>query len=205
LWLYDRVKEGKKIFCPELFVARHRPSAGTLFFINEGKKSIFFKKGLENKNRCGILYLIKEKLMKKIVLRKMKSFGLFIACFLAFFLASCVMSDNVAKTEIRVKNNSSYDLSLSFEIKPLTNPNDGYEKISVRKNRTFSFSIETEGAGKSPPARNPNNEVVKIIFSNLDTGVVIKELDNNTKVFKSLGSEDLRATYELQITDELLQ
>jgi hypothetical protein len=143
--------------------------------------------------------------MKKIVLMNMKSLGLFIACFFAFFLAGCVMSDNEAVTDIKLINESSHDLFISFEINSSYSPNNGYAGISVRQNTSFSFSIRTGDGGKSPPARNPNNEVVKIVFSNSDTGEVIKELENNKKAFKFLSSEDLRAWYELRITDELLQ
>jgi hypothetical protein len=143
--------------------------------------------------------------MEKIVLRMLRRFGLFIGCFFVFFLAGCVMSDNEAITDIKLINESSNDLSISFEINSSYSPNDGYAGISVRKNTSFSFSIRTGDGGKSPPARNPNKEVVKIVFSNSDTGEVIKELGNNKKVFKFLFSEELHDWYELKITDELLQ
>jgi len=127
---------------------------------------------------------------------------MFASIFILFFMSSC---DYHTETKINIENESSYDLHIAFGA---DYHQSQYKEIEVKKNEAFSFIIEGFGAAAAP---NSNSDVKKIIFSNLETGEVIKEVNNN-KLFELtwckgrnwVGLPAHEAHYLLKITDELL-
>jgi len=136
----------------------------------------------------------------------MKKLGIYIVCLFAFLLIINSCSPNVmCLSYITVVNELTYELNITFE----ANKYSGYDPVNIGKGETVTFEL---WGGNHAPSPNPNNEVEKIIFTNLDTNDVIMILDNN-KIFLKTKSEknkvfgkeiETRVYYLLKITDELL-
>jgi hypothetical protein len=132
----------------------------------------------------------------------MKKICLIIFCsFTCFHFLSC---DPASEGEISINNKSSYNLRLNFQYK--WNYNDSYlNSIDVNKNTTVSFTIDDIGTYSQT---NPNLNMDKIIFLNLDDLSIKKELEVN-KQFVVINSDKIgisyyKSSYSLEITDELL-
>jgi hypothetical protein len=113
------------------------------------------------------------------------------------------MVDYSATTEIEVVNESSYNLRIIFESVP---PYLGFdEKIDVAIGESVSFNIFSGLGGKDVEPRNPNSELIKISFVNLDTDEIIKEIDNmrkDTIFFEYINSEPYQAWYQFRINED---
>jgi uncharacterized protein (UPF0128 family) len=118
--------------------------------------------------------------------------------------------DYVSITEIVIENKSSYDLYIEFVVKEsikidLEKWDQGYNNIEI--NRGESISIEKDGFNDGS-VRNPNNEIIKIIFSKSYTKEILKEIDNNKNIFREKYYQNSYASgsagYELIIDDDLL-
>jgi len=127
--------------------------------------------------------------------------SIFVLC----LLNRCV--DPATLTIIKIVNKSSYDLHISFYLYP--DYEQWYNDIDLIKNQSVSF--ELHGA-MSYEYRNPNNEIEKILFSNLDNNEKIKEyINNDYNLFKLTGSEEGRngggktGYFLLEIDDDLLK
>jgi hypothetical protein len=130
----------------------------------------------------------------------MKKLSLCLICFALFFIVGCV--DYGANTEIEIINDSSYNLHITFEeISPYLGFNG---EIYLLKNESLSFHIWAGLGGKDIKPRNPNNEKVKIIILNIDTGEIIKEMENTENTFICIREEAYKAYYQLKITDDFL-
>jgi len=137
--------------------------------------------------------------MKKII----KIYTIFFLSIILF--NSC---DGHGFTTINVINKSSYDLQIKLELKAwaisepqFNGPNP--EILELSKNQSGSFNMDMFGPS-SPPT--PEETIEKIIFSNLDTGIVIKVVDQNIRsVFNLASNSGSKAEYILEITDDLLQ
>jgi len=135
-----------------------------------------------------------------------KKLSLCLICFALFFIYGCpvpeVIVDYAADTEIEIINDSSYNLNINFKEIP---PDRGFtDEINLLKSESSFFNIWTGLGGKDIKPRNPNDEKVNIIFLNIDTGEVIKEMENSEDLFKFIRAEDYKAYYQLKITDDLL-
>jgi hypothetical protein len=112
------------------------------------------------------------------------------------FINGC---DIGSETEVEVKNISSYDLHIKF-----TSKESEYNEIDIIKDES-GLIILTDGLNRP---RNPNDEVEKITFYNLDNNEFIIEINKNKNLFKetyfNMKSDPQRAKYLLEITDELL-
>jgi hypothetical protein len=120
-----------------------------------------------------------------------------------FSLNGC---DTSTTSTIKVVNASSDDLTVKFI--PKYSDYKEYNDIDLIKGASSTFYLKDFGPSKY---RRPNDEVIKIIFSNLNTGDLIREIDNSIeKVFKLTNSKsdlygELSAEFLLEITDNLLQ
>ncbi|MCL2593727.1 MAG: hypothetical protein FWD82_10255 [Defluviitaleaceae bacterium] len=137
----------------------------------------------------------------------MKKLGLSFICFVGIFANGCiegfVATDWAADTEIEIINDSSYNLNITFERIP---PYSGFDgEIYLLKTETALFYLWSGLGGKDVKPVNPNNERVKIIFLNIDTGVIIKEMENSEYVFTFIKEEPYKAYYQFKISDDLLQ
>jgi len=128
-------------------------------------------------------------------------FSIFVLC----LLNGCV--DPATLTIIKIVNKSSYDLHISFY--PYPDYERWYNDIDLIKNQSVSF--ELHGA-MSYEYRSPNDEIEKMLFSNLNNNEKIKEyINNDYNLFKLTGSEDGRndggktGYYLLEIDDDLLK
>ena len=97
-------------------------------------------------------------------------FSIFVLC----LLNGCVV-DPSALTIIKIVNKSSYDLHISFY--PYPDYDEwGYNDIDLIKNQPVSFELHNP---MSYEYRNPNYEIEKMLFSNLNNNEKIKEFINN--------------------------
>jgi len=112
------------------------------------------------------------------------------------FICNCM--DSLTLTKIDVLNRSSYNLRINFEV---TNKPSAYKELDIRKNESDLIVLKIWGT-----ARNPNDEVEKIIFSNLDTEEVIKEMITDKNVFEKTGEHKRKNEfyYLFEITNDLL-
>ena len=129
-------------------------------------------------------------------------------CFLTVLNSGCTTDTT---TTVSIINSSSQDLNIKFIA--VENPMNGdtrnqYKDIDLIKGASFTFFLTRSGPSSY---RRPNDEVKMIYFSDLNTGVIIKELDNaKEKVFVLTNSKsdwmgELEAEYLLEITDNLLR
>jgi hypothetical protein len=123
---------------------------------------------------------------------------LYFCIFILFFLNSCYTYEDIAV--VTIINNSSYDLHIKFTAKRYESQ---YKAIDIRSNESISFDVS---AGKGtfpifvasdPSYPNPNDDVEKMVFLDLNTSEFIKEIIS----FKFIGSGD---KYQFIITDGLL-
>lgn len=108
-------------------------------------------------------------------------------------------------TEIKVINESSYNLHIIFE---RIFPYGGFdESINVNQSESVSFGIFPLRGGKQNDHYNPNELAINIIIFNFVTGEIIREMDNMDKgimFFEFIGFNDFSALYQFKITDDLL-
>ena len=123
---------------------------------------------------------------------------LFILCFFSLFIISC---DYEGKTEIKITNESLYNLQIKFNIDEniFYYENNEYKDIKINMNKSASFLLTALNYN-----RNPNKEVVKIIFINNNSGEIINEIHNNGNLFKLTKKEPYWEYYLLYINDDLL-
>jgi hypothetical protein len=130
----------------------------------------------------------------------MKKLSLYLICFTTLFVIDC--GDYSADTIIEIINDSSYNLNIAFEEIP---PYSGFtDEVYLLKTESISILIWSGLGGKDIKPVNPNDKKVNIIFLNIDTGEVIKEMENSEDMFKFIRAEDYEAYYQLKITDDLL-
>ena len=107
---------------------------------------------------------------------------------------------------ITIENNSSYDLHIDFKVDALYH-NYSYKSIDIRKGESVSFNVgETQMAQMGHPQWvYPNIDVKAIVFSHLDTNIVINEVNNNN-LFKAIeiSSGGYTNLYFFEITNDLL-
>jgi hypothetical protein len=111
--------------------------------------------------------------------------------------------DSANYTIIDVVNGSSYDLHIKF-IKSRKAFSSADIDIDVKKGETGTFNLYKHMGPNSP--LDPNYEIEKIVFSNLDTDDIIKEMVNNN-LFRFLNSSGSPKTdyYILEISDDLFE
>lgn len=132
----------------------------------------------------------------------MKKLNLFLICCAALFAVSCVAKDYGADTEIEIINNSSYNLNITFEE---ISPYYGFiGEIYLLKTESGLFHLGTGLGGKDIKPINPNDARVKIIFLNIDTGKILKEINSNENTFTFIKEETYNAYYQFKISDDLL-
>jgi hypothetical protein len=122
---------------------------------------------------------------------------------ICFTFISCV--DPMSTTNITINNKSSYDLNISF-IAESTWSAVGYVTSTVNRDQSTSFKLV---ADRSYTARNPNEEVSNIVFSNLENEEIICEIINKnlfklTKTDESGSFSGEVVWYLLEVDDELL-
>jgi hypothetical protein len=117
---------------------------------------------------------------------------------LILFFVSCDTSND---TVVDVINSSSHDLHIIF-IKSKDAFSSANIEMDLRKGETGIFHLLIHLGPDSP--LDPNRQIEKIVFLNLDTEEIIKELKNN-KLFVFLYSSGSPKTdyYKLEITDDL--
>ena len=134
--------------------------------------------------------------------------GLLVFCVLSFI--SCV--DPTVSTEIKVINNSTYDLHIILKLDDLSANrwgDDDFLYIDVLRNQSKEFMLLTF-MGSHHPIRNPNEEIEKITFSNLENNEIICELENIPGLFilDYIHEDEIyggkTAYYKFEITDSLL-
>jgi hypothetical protein len=106
--------------------------------------------------------------------------------------------DAMGVAKIKMLNQSSYNLRLNFEVAPYYE-DDQYKNVDIRQNDSVSIEMLAFNY-----VCNPNDEVKKIIFSNLDTEEIIKEMVTDKNTFEKTGKARWKAYYLLEITDDLL-
>jgi hypothetical protein len=155
-----------------------------------------------------IIDSLKEKLMKKklILLVMVCAF-----CVLGVLLFNgCV--DPVSLTTIKIVNKSSYDLHISFYpypgIKMEEVPADRWDNdFDLIKNQSVSFEL----TGSELVYRDPNYEIEKVLFFNINNDEEIKEYNNNDHNLFKLSSSKTEpsgraiGTFILEIDDDLLK
>ena len=150
---------------------------------------------------------------------KLKKLFIFLICFFAFLCMNCDKEKEMdgyiefnLDVEIRIDNNSSMDLHISFYPNTFTSKYRRvtyiYNDVCVEKGESVSYIINFKYYEKYGEyyydvydGPHPDIEVKKIIFSKMDTGDLIKEVDNINKLIIRLGSV---LNYFLEITDEIL-
>jgi len=130
---------------------------------------------------------------------------------LSLFLA-CWREEINSDIEIKIVNNSSMDLHITFYPNKFTNDEVDatykFSDVTVNKGETVSLIVEFRYIYTYRPfVGNPSvyygpylGGIQKIIFSKPETGEQIKEVDKIPGLFKPLKNYD----YILEITDELL-
>ncbi|MCL2440497.1 MAG: hypothetical protein FWD14_02030 [Treponema sp.] len=136
--------------------------------------------------------------MKKIIF-------LVVILFVIIFTNSC---DPGGKSTTEIINNSSFDLSVSFE----SNSRGTDDDISILKGKSALLELYSLGGYPSP-----NYQLDKIIITDINTAEIIKifetDKDADTDLFELLSVErkkrfwfyQFHASFSLTITDELLQ
>jgi hypothetical protein len=114
-----------------------------------------------------------------------------IGFFVLILLYGC---DPIYETSVTIRNDSSYNLVINVEY---TNPEEE-EKLDVTKGKSVSFSLIDFSY-----FRDPNNDITNIIIFDMDTGNIIKQLDNNN-LFNKINQSRFKAEYLFVITDNLL-
>jgi hypothetical protein len=107
--------------------------------------------------------------------------------------------DTFTGSKYTIINKSSYNLEIKFVYYNLS---EG--RIHIKKGESREFDMTRVGSRYvSPP--DPNDEIIKFIFSDLDTNNYIKEIDNNY-LFKLINYNYRQnlPNYEFIITDILL-
>lgn len=130
----------------------------------------------------------------------MKKLNISILCsMLLFVINSC---DYLGKTEIKIINESYYNLHIQFIVESnniTTDELSQYKDIIIDKNKTVTFLLTVLN-----DIRNPNNEVVKIILINNDNNEIIKNINNNENIFKLIKSDKYYTSYQFTINNDLL-
>ena len=143
-------------------------------------------------------------------MKYIKNISLLFSCvFIILFFNGCV--DPTVTTEIKVINKSSYDLFISFITRDELYWNkEDYIDIDITQNQSVFFRLFTS-MGSHHDYRNPNDEVEKIIFSNLKTNDIINELENKNMghLFKLINIDESRhggktVYFLLEVDDDLL-
>jgi hypothetical protein len=112
-----------------------------------------------------------------------------------------ISCDYVNYTDIDIRNKSTYDLFIEFKLNPNNHDHSGYDSISLKKNESTSLLIHCYIGGNSAP--DPNDDVISIIFADLNSRKIIKELKNK-KYFQSTGGDVEHGQYLLIINDDIL-
>jgi len=139
----------------------------------------------------------------------MKKFWVFLICFLGVVFMSCYEEINNDLT-IRIDNNSSLDLHISFSPNTFTARNGityKYNDVNVRKGESVSFIVRFRfkqyyGVVYEDVWIGPvfTDDIQKIIISKMDTRELINEVYINELILRSDGLNKLI----IEITDELL-
>ena len=123
---------------------------------------------------------------------------------------ACYYEEN-ADTEIKINNNSSQDLHISFYPNIFTHKDVGvtfqFKDVNVKKGESVSLMVKFRYQETKYGPHNdvyigpfPNDNIKKIIFSKMDSGELIKEVYNIFEIIKEVDFE----LYTFEITDELL-
>jgi len=131
----------------------------------------------------------------------MKNYFFYFICLFSIFLINCT-SDPWIETEIEIKNESAYNLHITFK-KIL--PNSGFNgNINLNKEESYIFWLEAGHSSEGVKPRNPNNENVKINVFDSDTKRLLKEMSNEYNLFEFIKSDNYMDYYLFKITDVLL-
>jgi hypothetical protein len=134
-------------------------------------------------------------------------FSIFVLC----LLNGCI--EPVSSSTIKIVNKSSYDLHISFYpysgIKMEVKGGDRWDNdFDLIKNQSVSFELK----GSEVAYRNPNYEIERALFFNMDDNEEIKEYNNNDhNLFKLTSSKTDGFTgraigaFILEIDDDLLK
>ena len=129
-----------------------------------------------------------------------------IACFILLFIIGCKEPNPHIETEITVKNESSYNLHITFKEIP-SNSGGFNSQFDVEKGKSVVFWLEAGRKNEGVKNRNPNKEAVYINIFNSDTKELIKQLQNDNNLFEYIKSDstgNITDYYIFKITDELL-
>ena len=140
----------------------------------------------------------------------MKKKLIFLICFLGMIFMNCYHEVN-NDIEIKIDNNSSQDLHISFSPNIFTDDSVGvtysYNDVDIKKGASVTLIVKYRYRKKNSTysasvyiGPHPRS-IKKIIFSKLDTGELIKEVNN---VHGIIIEQSKFHTYFFEITDELL-
>ena len=143
----------------------------------------------------------------------MKKALILLICFLGLVFMNCIYDDINNDITIKIDNNSSFDLHISFYPNTFTDGKVGvtykYNDVNVKKGESVSLIVKFRYTRKSTLfiepvtfAPIPNRDIKKIIFSKMGTGELIKEVIRNYDD-NSIISSGIK-NYTFEITDELL-
>jgi hypothetical protein len=124
-----------------------------------------------------------------------------IICFSIIFTGCIILPiDKITRSSFIIKNESSYNLEIKIVYKYF--PED---IIYLQKEESKEFIMNRVG-GRSVTPPDPNDVIIKFIFTDLDTDDFIKEIDNNNffKLTNYNYSRQNIHNYEFIITDVLL-
>ena len=130
-------------------------------------------------------------------------------CIISLFIIGCEPypePDPYIETEIEIKNESSYNLHITF--KSIPSGSGGFNRqFDVEKEKSVVFWLTAGQKSEGVKNRNPNKEAVYINIFNSDTKRLIKQLQNDNNLFefiKSSNKDNIIDYYLFKITDELL-
>jgi len=136
----------------------------------------------------------------------MKRFIFCFVCIISLFIIGCKEADPYIETEIEIKNESSYNLHITF--KSIPSGSGGFNgQFDVEKEKSVVFWLTAGQKSEGVKNRNPNEEAVYINIFNSDTKRLIKQLQKDNNLFefiKSSNEDNIIDYYLLKITDELL-
>jgi len=140
----------------------------------------------------------------------MKKKVILIICFLGMVFMNCYHEVNNDVT-IKIENNSSLDLHISFFPNTFTKDKGGtykYNDVNVKKGESVSLMVQFRYKEKSFGDTGSifigpifPDDIKKIIFSKMDTGELIREVLIGEVYFQNFKFH----RYVIVITDELLK
>lgn len=131
----------------------------------------------------------------------MKNNIFYFVCFVSLFLINGC-SDPWIGTEIEIKNESVYNLHITF--KNIIHNSGFNREIDIKKGETAVFGLSSGQKSEGVKPSNPNNENVKINVFDSDTKKLLKEMYCQDNLFEFIRSDSDTDYYVLKITDILI-